>query len=232
MKTRVVLALFLIAGVSLGDIQKRIINGRKCKAEEEKHFVFLETESTSLHKRSICSGSIIGNGQWVLTAKHCDAYGAPFTIKDVKNNKETSSKVFKHPVADIMLIKLNAKKSAIALASPTDCTDVKNQLASTKSVKMLVVARDTKGTPDTTMCGDIELRGCAGEAPSGVECFYGPPVGCQICGGDSGAGYLYDNALYAVETGDGTIGSQSVDYGHTVCDASVRQWIEDTMKKN
>ncbi|KAM6895265.1 uncharacterized protein FYW49_019208 [Xenentodon cancila] len=238
MKTCLVLALFLMAGVSLGDIQKRIDKGRPCTNAESKHFVFLEIVNQVTGQTFICSGSVVGNGHWVLTAKHCDAFGwigrifRKFIIKDINLGTETTRNIHKHPTADMMLIKLNTKLTPIPLASVADCVFIMNQLLAKKSVNMLVVARDTKAGQDAVMCADININGCISERKSGKPCLYGKTVRCQICGGDSGAGYIYNNALYTVHTGDGTIGSVKVDYGFTVCDNNIRQWIDDTMRNN
>ncbi|XP_061570652.1 uncharacterized protein LOC133424210 [Cololabis saira] len=238
MKTCVVLALFLMAGVSLGDIQKRITGGRPCTKAESKHFVFLEIKNPVTGKTFICSGSVVGNGHWILTAKHCDAFGTigrifrRFVIKDITLGTETTNNIHKHPTADVMLIKVNTKLTPIPFSSDADCLFISNQLVAKKSVTMLFVARDTKAGPDTVMCADIEVNGCVSASQSPEWCFYGDPVGCQFCGGDSGAGYIYNNALSIVEKGSGTTsGGKKVEFGHTVCDPKMRKWIDDTMKK-
>ncbi|XP_061568559.1 uncharacterized protein LOC133422555 [Cololabis saira] len=183
MKTCVVLALFLMAGVSLGDIQKRVNNGRKCTADETKSFVFI-TE---------CSGTVIGNGNWIITAKHCEDDGgldrlirwfSPTKIKDVTLTQTiTLEKTFKHATADVMLIKVNTSMEGMPLVPEAVCSQVLNQISPTNTVPMVVPARHTKEEDktwkDVSMCADINVNGRGTIRKTNVLLW--SPDGCDTC---------------------------------------------------
>ncbi|XP_061567985.1 thrombin-like enzyme KN-BJ 2 [Cololabis saira] len=256
MKTCVVLALFLMAGVSLGDIQKRIKDGgRPCTEDESKSFVFLGISNQLLRRNFICSGTVIGNGNWILTAKHCEDTGVlgwlfryfrKFNVKDVTSTVDiTSKKTFKHKTADIMLIKVKTGMPGMPLVSQADCSQVLKDVKQTGSkgfVPMVVPARDTKakdktGIADVSMCGDIEVDRSGIDEETKEEVVFWSPFECNICPGDSGAGYIYKNALFAVNHGNKKLilGGDMIlsdNYGQIVCDGKIREWIDETMKKN
>ncbi|XP_061568197.1 beta-fibrinogenase-like [Cololabis saira] len=247
MKTCVVLALFLMAGVSLGDIQKRVKDGRPCTADETKHFVFLGIKNQVIGSSFICSGTVI-DGNWVITAKHCKndgwlgwifSYFRYFQSKDVASTVDiTSTETYQHDTADIMLIKVNTGMPAMPLVSEADCNKVLKQISPTKPVKMVVPARHTKEEDttgkDVSMCADINVNGRATMKDTNEEIVYWSPVGCDTCGGDSGAGYIYKNALFAVHTGTMKLDGQDKEenYGHIVCNGDIRKWIVKIMKDN
>ncbi|XP_061568435.1 uncharacterized protein LOC133422452 isoform X2 [Cololabis saira] len=210
MKTCVVLALFLMAGVSLGDIQKRIKGGRACTADETTHFVFLGIKQSLIGGNGICAGTIIENGNWILTAKHCEEdktfhwffrWLFPINIKDVTSTLDvTSRKTFKHETADVMLIKVKTGMTGIA---------------------------------DVSMCADIDVDG-VGLSKTKEKIGSWIPGACHVCGGDSGAGVIYNNTVFAVITGSGMFGQHNTvkHYGHIVCDGNIRNWIVTTMNNN
>ncbi|XP_061568260.1 uncharacterized protein LOC133422322 [Cololabis saira] len=233
MKTCVLLALFLMAGVSLGDIQKRIEEGgRPCTADETKSFVFITR----------CSGTVIGDGNWVITTKHCEGDGGKYDIEDVNLNlKVTSKKTFPHNTADIMLIKGKTGMPGMPLVSEDDCSQVMD-LIYINPVKMVISARDTKvkkttGT-DASMCADINVKGWTTEKAQlkkpMQKVLTWTPLACDSCDGDSGAGIIYNNALFAVHSGAGEhYGQDKIMYsGYVVCDGKIRKWIVKTMKDN
>ncbi|XP_061568434.1 snake venom serine protease 3-like isoform X1 [Cololabis saira] len=247
MKTCVVLALFLMAGVSLGDIQKRIKGGRACTADETTHFVFLGIKQSLIGGNGICAGTIIENGNWILTAKHCEEdktfhwffrWLFPINIKDVTSTLDvTSRKTFKHETADVMLIKVKTGMTGMPLMSEADCSRVMNQI-NTKPVKMVVPARDTQaridtGIADVSMCADIDVDG-VGLSKTKEKIGSWIPGACHVCGGDSGAGVIYNNTVFAVITGSGMFGQHNTvkHYGHIVCDGNIRNWIVTTMNNN
>ncbi|XP_061576166.1 kallikrein-7-like [Cololabis saira] len=228
MKTCVVLALFLMAGVSLADILKRIIGGRRCTPQEEQHYVFLETTDPT-GAGFICSGSVIGRGRtglWVLTAAHCDEGGPSFTVKSADRSVTQTvgrPQTFQHPTADVMLLRLSQPMTPIRLATDAECTALRNRLNAKKPETFRITARDTQAradyfkygggvNPDVTMCASIIVKTLGPfngvvvhtNQVSQNECCRGLPTpGCKTCGGDSGSGYISINALYAVHGGIG-----------------------------
>ena len=58
----------------MGDIQKRVIGGRDCQDDEKRSFVFIEFDTDKVGYKGICSGSVIKDGYWVLTAGHCEGH--------------------------------------------------------------------------------------------------------------------------------------------------------------
>ncbi|XP_076129823.1 venom plasminogen activator-like [Alosa pseudoharengus] len=239
-KICVVLTLLLIAGVSVGDIQKRIDGGRTCSDDEKKQFVFLTNEDY------MCSGSVIGNGQWVLTAKHCDTgkLSSSYTIMNIGGQTQTSSDLKVHPKADLMLIKLTKKWTSIPLASATACATIKKTFSKTTPVNFVVVGRETrgvigdmkewiqqvfKGKKEQPRCGSIAIELCVQETETGAICFSGKNVGSSTIGGDSGGAYLYNSELYGVHSGRDTYGNPM---GLSICEKEIRDWIDDQMNNN
>ncbi|XP_061568469.1 alpha- and beta-fibrinogenase OhS1-like [Cololabis saira] len=235
MKTCVVLALFLMAGVSLGDIQKRVNNGRPCTADETKSFVFIND----------CSGTVI-DGNWVITAGHCKGrkkLSKKYDIKDVNLNlKVTSEKTFPHKTADVMLIKGNTGMTGMPLVSEADCDQVMKQISPTKPVKMVIPAKDTQAKKTTgklaSMCADIKVDRSGPHPITKENCVYWTPLACNSCEGDSGAGYIYNNALFAVHSGENEYTDNKgkvvkvENVGHIVCNGDIRNWIVNTMNNN
>ncbi|XP_061568290.1 snake venom serine protease Haly-2-like isoform X1 [Cololabis saira] len=236
MKTCVVLALFLMAGVSLGDIQKRLKGGRPCTADETKSFVFIND----------CSGTVI-DGSWVLTAKHCtgrDELSKEYDIKDVNLNlKVTSEKTYPHGTADIMLIKGKTGMTGMPLVSEADCNQVLKDLEPmNKPVKMVVPAKDTQAKDKTTgkdvsMCADIDVKRRGIMKDTNEKVLHWSPGACDTCKGDSGAGVIYNNAVFAVFGGRWNTTRhrkivRSEHSGYIVCDGNIRNWIVNTMNKN
>ncbi|XP_061568359.1 glandular kallikrein-like [Cololabis saira] len=245
MKTCVVLALFLMAGVSLGDIQKRVDNGRPCTADETEHFVFLRISNQVIRSNFSCSGTVIGNGNWILTAKHCKndgglgwlfRYFRKFNVKDVTSTLEiTSKETFPHKTADVMLIKVNTGMAGMPLVPEAVCSQVMNQISPTNTVPMVVPARHTKEEDktwkDVSMCADIKVNGRGTIRKTNVLLW--SPDGCDTCKGDSGAGYIYNNALFAVHSGKIPVGQGKVEnVGPIVCNGHIRNWIVNTMNNN
>ncbi|XP_061568478.1 snake venom serine protease 2-like [Cololabis saira] len=224
MKTCVVLALFLMAGVSLGDIQKRVNNGRPCTADETKSFVFIND----------CSGTVI-DGNWVITAKHCKGrkkLSKKYDIKDVNLNlKVTSEETFKHGTADVMLIKGKTGMTGMPLVTEADCNQVMKQI-NTSPVSMVVPAKDTQAKTTTgtvaSMCADIKVDRSAFHIRTNVNRVYWSPGACHVCHGDSGAGVIYNKALFAVLRGE----KGSEHFGCIVCNGNIRNWIVNTMNNN
>ncbi|XP_061576165.1 uncharacterized protein LOC133442227 [Cololabis saira] len=255
MKTCVVLALFLMAGVSLADIQKRIIGGKRCTPQEEQHYVFLQTRNGT--HTSICSGSVIGRektSSWVLTAAHWDMGGPSFTVKSADRSVTQTvgrPQTFKHPTADVMLLRLRRPLTPIRLATDAECTALRNLVKPSNPVTFRITARDTQAEDDyfkygggvnpyVTMCATITVDRLEPfndvlehtNQISQNECCRGrtaAPAGCKMCGGDSGSGFIYKDALYAVFTETwiwGTPVFDINDIGFTVCDTDVRKWIK------
>lgn len=58
-----------------------------------------------------CSGTVIGGGMWIITAKHCtdgSNNGADYTFTNINGVSKTGmGTVIQHPTADLALIKLN-----------------------------------------------------------------------------------------------------------------------------
>ncbi|XP_061576168.1 uncharacterized protein LOC133442229 isoform X2 [Cololabis saira] len=153
--------------------------------------------------------------------------------------------------------KLSQPMTPIPLATGVECRTLRDHLNANNPVTFRITARDTQaravyahnrtgGNPDVTMCANITvdrvgpanivLQHTGAEQTSHNERFFArPSAGCRMSKGDSGSGFIYNNALYAVFKGVKIwyIGTSVIDrenIAFTICDTDIRRWIDQTMR--
>ncbi|KAL7825811.1 hypothetical protein SRHO_G00335490 [Serrasalmus rhombeus] len=174
------LVLLMLAGATLGEIQKRIIGGHPCNDNEARHHVIL----TVINEEGHCGGSLI-HPQWVLTVAHCKPNGIAIgNIRAILNHhsnprSEIPAKIIQtiqysntDGDHDIMLMKLEKSFSGlntVRLPSKNDCNTplTKGSIVHVNGLFEAPIDPSTsiKGpsvthNADTLHCGELKITDC------------------------------------------------------------------------
>ncbi|XP_036425452.1 granzyme A-like [Colossoma macropomum] len=227
------LLLLMLTGVTVAEVQKRVINGWTCGKNEGPHHVILGLQDNQNSFRPICGGSLISD-QWVLTAAHCIMSNLKAFLKTsstVTEFTESHLYVDYNGAHDIALLKLKTSQPTqvqIKLPEYIDCrtpdfrTKVKFYgMFTVKNPSQSAVKEKSILHPDGKLhCGELEVVKCDDMsryrngldlglhsiASSSLLCAKDPNKNVDSCGGNSGGSLTTSDGVLrgVVSAGDET----------------------------